>query len=382
MLNHIFKLVWQRKRSNFLMMLEIAVSFLILFGIWTLVINRYKQNTIPVGLDTKNVWVIYFEFGAYDPDTLRQFKDMIYPVFRNYPEIESYGFTSYQVPFGSGSNTSDIEYGKKTVMGDSWRSGPEYPKILGLKLLEGRWFTYADTVGNIRPVVLSKKMRYELFGNEEAIGKQASNRIKVVGVVEDFKIKSDYTEPQNFWAEPDIIWDSNILLKVKSDISPDFEAKLSRDLLKIIKNGNVSIKYLDTFRVARNKEVWTPILIGIVAGIFLILNVIMGLFGVLFQNINSRRAEIGIRRAMGATKGDILSHFLSETVVIASFGVMWGIFFAIQFPLLKVFDMKTDVYMLAIVLSLISIYSLVILCAFFPSRQAAKIYPAIALHES
>ncbi len=39
-------------------------------------------------------------------------------------------------------------------------------------------------------------------------------------------------------------------------------------------------------------------------------------------------------------------------------------------------------FKLTIVLSLISIYILVVLCAFFPSRQAAQIYPAIALHES
>jgi putative ABC transport system permease protein len=84
---------------------------------------------------------------------------------------------------------------------------------------------------------------------------------------------------------------------------------------------------------------------------------------------------------MGATKASILTHFIGESVVIATFGVVLGLFFAIQFPMLNIFDMKMEVYFNAILLATLSIYALVIACAFFPSRQAAQVYPAAALHE-
>jgi putative ABC transport system permease protein len=120
--------------------------------------------------------------------------------------------------------------------------------------------------------------------------------------------------------------------------------------------------------------------IFIVCG-FLIANVVLGLFGVLFQNISRRKGEIGVRRAMGATKGNILSHFIGEMIVLATFAVALGVFFAVQFPILNIFDVSTSVYVSGIAIAIVAVYGLVFLCSWFPSLQAAKIYPAMALHE-
>jgi putative ABC transport system permease protein len=118
----------------------------------------------------------------------------------------------------------------------------------------------------------------------------------------------------------------------------------------------------------------------IVSG-FLIVNVMMGLFGILFQNIQRRKGEIGIRRALGATKNDILRHFVGETLVLTTFGVLLGVFFAIQFPIMRVFDVEASLYVVSILMAIVTIYVLVTICAFYPSKQASQIFPATALHE-
>jgi putative ABC transport system permease protein len=61
--------------------------------------------------------------------------------------------------------------------------------------------------------------------------------------------------------------------------------------------------------------------------------------------------------------------------------VIIGCFFAFQFPLLNVFDLEAGTYISAILLSILFIYLLVLACAIYPGRQAAAIYPAVALHE-
>ncbi|MBK8556905.1 MAG: FtsX-like permease family protein [Lewinellaceae bacterium] len=110
-------------------------------------------------------------------------------------------------------------------------------------------------------------------------------------------------------------------------------------------------------------------------------NVGLGLFGVLFQTISRRKGEIGLRRALGATKQAIQLHFMSETIMIASFGVVLGLFFAIQIPLLQVFDLESDIYGWAMLLgNLINLVVHIALCR-YPSRLAAGIYPATVLHE-
>jgi putative ABC transport system permease protein len=58
-----------------------------------------------------------------------------------------------------------------------------------------------------------------------------------------------------------------------------------------------------------------------------------------------------------------------------------GSFFAVQFPLLNVFDLPASVYIIAILLAIVFIYLLVLVCSFYPGRQAAAVYPAVALHE-
>jgi putative ABC transport system permease protein len=114
---------------------------------------------------------------------------------------------------------------------------------------------------------------------------------------------------------------------------------------------------------------------------FLILNVALGLFGVLWYNINQRKAEIGVRRAMGATSANIGWQFLGEMLVVTTLGVALGMLLAVQFPLLGVFGVASTVYLQAIMLATVLIFSLTAVCAWQPSRIAAGIQPAVSLRE-
>ena len=122
------------------------------------------------------------------------------------------------------------------------------------------------------------------------------------------------------------------------------------------------------------------IILIIVAG-FLIINVALGLFGVLWYNINLRKSEIGLRRAVGASGNAVSKQLVGEALVLSTFALIIGSFFAVQFPLLNVFDLPASVYIVALLFAIAFIYVLVIICALYPGKQAASIYPAVALHE-
>ncbi|HEY9196279.1 MAG TPA: FtsX-like permease family protein, partial [Mucilaginibacter sp.] len=97
--------------------------------------------------------------------------------------------------------------------------------------------------------------------------------------------------------------------------------------------------------------------------------------------INKRRGEIGLRRAVGATGGSVSGQLIVESLILATLSLIIGTFFAVQFPLLNVFDLSAGIYLVAMVLAVVFIYLLVFVCALYPGRQAAAIYPAVALHE-
>ena len=124
-----------------------------------------------------------------------------------------------------------------------------------------------------------------------------------------------------------------------------------------------------------------PLIIALIVAGFLIINVALGLYGVLWYNINKRKAEIGLRRAVGASGADVSKQLVGEALVLATIALIIGTFFAVQFPLLNVFDLPAGVYITALLLAVLFIYLLVLFCALYPGRQAAAIYPAVALHE-
>ena len=148
-----------------------------------------------------------------------------------------------------------------------------------------------------------------------------------------------------------------------------------------MRGANIEIEYLSAKRKEKNNMTLVPIIILIIVSGFLIFNVSLGLFGVLWYNINKRKSEIGLRRAVGATGKKISWQFIAESMVLSTFALMAGFFFAVQFPLLNVFDIASGVYLMAILLAALFIYLLVLFCAFYPGKQAAKVYPAVALHE-
>jgi putative ABC transport system permease protein len=260
-------------------------------------------------------------------------------------------------------------------------------KVLNMHLLEGRWFTNADDVSKDPPVVINEKLKKELFGNGTAVGKilGADNyKAKVIGVVQDTKDKGDY-QPIEFgmYQKMDTGWyrySSTIIMKVEPGTDAAFESKLFKALSNAI-GTSIEIEHLDKKLASKNNLFLVPAIIFVVVAGFLIINVALGLFGVLWYNINKRRGEIGLRRAVGATGNAVSRQLVGEALVLSTLALIIGSFFAIQFPLLNVFDLPTSVYIIALIFAILFIYVLVIICALYPGKQAAAIFPAVALHE-
>src|ERR1700753_3190284 len=148
-----------------------------------------------------------------------------------------------------------------------------------------------------------------------------------------------------------------------------------------MKNSDVESAPMRDKRTTLNYFTLVPMIALLIVACFLIINVALGLFCVLWYNINKRRGEIGLRRAIGATGNSVSGQLVNEAMILATLSLIIGAFFAIQFPLLNLFDLPASVYIIALFLSIIFIYLLVFVCSLYPGKQAAAIYPAVALHE-
>jgi putative ABC transport system permease protein len=389
MFSHLFKLIWKKKRSSFLLMLEIFFSFLVLFAVCSAGVYNWNNYSKPSGIEINDRWALTF---WYNTDTNPNL-ELVRQRLKNYPEVQSFTYCSDNYPYSESQWGGSFYYEGEQFQIEPMQVDEQYQKAIGLKLNAGRWISPADTVGGQQPVLLTQELKEKVFKTENAVGKklQAGKKpedgiYKVIGVVSHYKYQSDFQGEQLLMFQmlkPFSKLDLNtVLLHLKPGTNADFEARLAKDMARIGKDWTVEIRHLDKLKHNKNLFTWIPLLIAFTVCGFLVLNVALGLFGVLFQNIQQRRGEIGVRRAMGATKVHILRHFIGETAMIATFSLVFGLFFAVQFPLLRIFDLPASVYVWGMVLAVLAIYFLVVLCAFLPSKQASDVFPASALRES
>jgi putative ABC transport system permease protein len=392
MYKHLFKLIWNKRRQNFLFLSEILVSFLVIFAVFSLMVFYFLNFRKPQGFDYSKVWSIRYDnrFAKTSVDSLNTFFNALTRDLKALPQVKEVSFTASNFPYADSHSTTGFTIkGKEYSRINFYQVDDDYLKTLDMKLLEGRWLTKQDALGRNNGVVINETMRKQIFGAGpvlgQFIGEEGIDRSTIVGVAGDVKAEGDYWPAgPGFYKRLDTSsyqWVGNMLLQVGDNADAAFESRLHKLLSRTIKNSNITIEHLSEMRDSKNQDTVVPMIICIIIASFLIINVALGLFGVLWYNINQRRGEIGLRRAIGASGSSVASQLVIESLLLATLSVIVGTFFAIQFPLLNVFDVPAAVYLLALLLSIIFIYLLVILCSLYPGRQAAAIHPAIALHE-
>lgn len=371
-----------------MLFLEILIAFLILFAVFSFVVQQMRNYQTPLGFDTENIWMIDMNFSEEnDSATLVNMQQRLKQELLAETEIESVAFSAFVNPFGGSTwqSTSD-DNGFDISTHGVWVD-EDYAKTAGLKMVQGHWYTKDDLRGKYLPVVINQKLYEESFKGrnlKDSIYTMYGEESRIVGVVEHFKYHGEFSEEPNvsfFTNPPELNYMSNLHIRLKSNVPPIFEEKVSKIVAQVTKRNDATISKLEDMRTKTSKETWIPMIAMLSICGFLVLNVALGLFGVLWYNISKRKSEIGLRRTLGATKSEVSMQFISEVLLVTIVGIIVGLFFAFQLPLMKVFEVENLNYYYGMLISSSLILLLVLLCAFYPSSQAAKIHPAVALHE-
>ncbi|GHA80412.1 ABC transporter permease [Pontibacter akesuensis] len=392
MIRHLFKLIWNRKKSNFLLITEIFFCFLVLFAVLSFIFYNVRNYTKPLGFKHESVWLLTMRPSTDSAALNHQNLEQVIQRVRAFDEVNHASLTTSNAPFAFSRMNTFLSYSKvKELVADEYHVQQDFKDVMQLQVSQGRWFGPQDDATHHVPIVINGKLKQQLFGEEDAVGKvfpkNDTINYQVVGVLDHYRASSEFSaeEPAFFerinLSESNTSFWSELLIRVKPGTGVAFEEKMVREISGISKDWTLEVSTLEKMRQSKSKLTLIPMIaLGLVCG-FLILNVALGLFGVLWYNISRRNGEIGLRRALGAASTQIYWQFIGEVLVLATFGLLLGVFFAVQFPLLQVFQVESEVYFTALLCAVGIIYLLTALCAFYPSRQAAAILPATALHE-
>lgn len=393
MIQHLFTLIWNRRRANFLLIVEIFLAFVVLFVVASLLVNYQQRYRAPLGFAYEDVWRVSLDPGAQPKAEQYATGQQVIQRLRSLPGVLALTRTQSNTPFLDSHNVGDVyRPGNESaaININEYSVDDDGQRVLGLHVEEGRWFDRRDEASARAGVVISRDLEERLFPKESAVGKllhRGGGEKVVIGVVAPYRADGDLAALKGAVFLRIGLRDttfqsmSPLLVRMRPGAGAALERQMTTEILAIGKGWNVGVTTLPEQRAQQLKRVLTPIVALVLACVFLVVNVALGLFGVLWQTINQRRGEIGLRRAIGASSGRISGQILGEILVVTTFGLVLGVLVAVQFPLLGVLDVRPDVYAQAMLLATGLVYVLTTLCALYPSRLAAGIHPAVALRE-
>jgi putative ABC transport system permease protein len=263
----------------------------------------------------------------------------------------------------------------------------------GRKLLKGRLFNTAD-FENYRPVIIIDKfLEQKLFEGKESIGKLvfASNRpYIVIGIVEDKMSFGD--KPQGSLVMPistysamtgseyiDFIW-------IRPRKEKDME-KIKADAEKLLKQrfpGAEVYAYSNIEDIMMQKKIFELASGGLtLVGMIALLIGGVGITNITIAAVIERTAEIGLRRAIGATKQEILLQFILEATILSLVGGISAIATVntITVVVTQVLAFPYQLQLQTGILSLASALAVGVGACYFPAVRASQLDPVKALRE-
>ena len=376
------------KMRSILTMLGIIIGVMALVVLVSLVSGATDSVTSTISSLGSSHLTVTLEDDTIDLDTLEQWESSESAL----GQIAPYATDSAE---GSGSEGS----GSVTVYGTT----ESYYDIQNLQLSMGRWLKQSDLDNHTYVCVLNQTAAEELVGYTDCVGQAVTlNQTKytIVGVLADDEnsLTSLLTSGTMIAYLP-----YTSLVRLSGTVSPE----VSTFYVSAPQGGtldqaetavtNLLMEYCeedeDAFEVSSQDSLESAlssvtsmmtVMLGGIAGISLVVGGI-GIMNIMLVTVTERTREIGIRKAIGASRGTILTQFLMEAVVLCMMGCCLGIF--LSWAILQIvntvvasLDMAFHLNLGVVLISVGFCFVIGLVFGLYPANKAAKMKPIDALH--
>jgi putative ABC transport system permease protein len=294
-------------------------------------------------------------------------------------------------------STADAKSGNRTFYDANVRGVSEdTPKIQELVVAEGRFVSMFDTQ-HVRPVaVIGAAIRKELFGSVDVSGRQISisgNQFNVIGVEQENGTFFGQSLDNNVYIP------YTVFMKVFQQRSVNFQVKApsaealepTEDQVRVILRSRHKLhpNQDDDFDILASDAIqnavgqFTGAITAVVTPITLISLVVGGIvvMNIMLVTVTERTTEIGMRKAVGARRRDIMLQFLIESSLLAALGGLLGLMLA--YVIAIVIRATTPIPMaITVFYAVIAIFfsgGIGLVAGIYPAHRAAKLDPIVAL---
>lgn len=407
MIRHLLKLVWNRKRDNALVIVEIFFAFLVVFALAASALTLYGNYRRPLGFDWSDLWTVSIDVGQttddeYTPEQVETFAQVLREARSLERVEEAAGVLSAPYTFSSSTTSMRPQHGPDTgapLTVEVNEVTDDALAALDLELVAGRWFDRSDDGLDWDPVVVDRDLARALFGTVEVAGEWLDEapraaagtaperpRRRVVGVVSDFRQHGELSGRSPYLFQRKRVGDPrhrplrNLVLEMAPGTPRAYEEEVLARLSAAAPSWSFVVRPMAESRAGSFRLRLAPLLAGGIVGSFLMAMVALGLLGVLWQNVVRRTRELGLRRATGATRGNIHRQISMELLLVTTLGLALGTLLVVQLPILDLVPaLSTGVFVSGLAAAAGLLYALALATSLYPAWLAARVQPADAL---
>ena len=402
----IFSAMLRNKLGPILVAVQVALSLAILANAIYIVNLRLAVAARPSGvaneLDVFRVHISNQKLGGHEEQMAMQKQEAA--TIRAVPGVTSVARTnSFPISF-SGSNSgvsADRKQNSETTAAGIYVSPDSLVKTWGLKLIQGQDFQagdYIETDPNtskdfVKKVIISLALAEKLFpGESNFVGKEfffgngeGAKDVRVVGVVETLQTSNGNVEERGAFSAllparvTNTSYDGYAVRVEKGQrdtVMKEVEAALRKASTTPIK---VSLKTMEKIRIDRYRAEKGLAWMLLAVSCLLIVVTASGIVGMSTLWVAQRRKHIGVRRALGARRVDILLYFVTENIMITTGGIAAGTMLALGLNQLLVSQFELSKLPLSyLFVAPMVFWVLGVIAVYAPAWRAASISPATA----
>ncbi|MDZ4811897.1 MAG: FtsX-like permease family protein [Pseudomonadota bacterium] len=404
-LKPILKTLLRNKIGVAVIAAQVALTLAIASNVFYIVRDRVAAAGQPSGVDEANVFRIRANSYRDIAEPMAQQK-MDEQMLRTIPGVRAVAMVN-QVPLGQSGSNSGIFVARKQVQSTTnaafYESATSMVDTLGLKLIEGRDFLpeeYLETDGEppyptSLPIIISERLAQLAFPTQSHFAGRVLYRgsgddateLRIVGVVEQL------TTPwgRSSWGSQ--TGSESVITAVRlPSSSPQYIVRTQpgtqTEVIKaaeaaLVKPGDGRIlepanSMLELRERRYRNDYFLSSMMATMTGLLMLVTA-SGILGMASFWVGQRRKQIGMRRALGARRSDILRYYLLENFVITSLGIGIGVVLALSLNFfiaegLQLARLPLD----NLLVGMLMLWAVGQLATWFPARRAAQIAPATA----
>ena len=391
---------------------EVGIAVVLLSGAVLLIRSFVALHSVDPGFDPQNLLTLTISLDGPKYASTRVVDGLAHHIvekLERIPGIEAATLTSGGLPFAASMDMAFDIPGRPPERGFKFTGDVLWPFIsghyfqaLGVPLASGRLPRDGETSDT---VVINQAMARRFWPNQNPVGQTIligahlghefeEGPVEIVGVVGDVRDRLDFGPPPIMYQArsqvPEAanklvngLMPATIIVRTKPGVAPLSVGKAVREALMAGDTGLPAIKIQTMEQVmieSTARQNFNLLLLGVFAGIALLLAAV-GIYGVSSYSVENRTHEIGVRMAIGASRGDILRLVVGQGIKMTLIGVAIGITGALGLTRVLerlLYRVKPTDPLTFVVVSLV-LFVVALLAMYIPARRATKVDPMVAL---